>query len=183
MAKTRSAGGGKVAAKVATKTAAKTSKKAARKPSRGSRLAPVTATSDAPAYIGRAGFCTWSPSAGYTPSTKKGEIAMFGDDGHRAVDLMLLSLGACLNFFLVEHAKSRNLPVTDIRVACTGEWANPPDRISKIVTRVVIDGDIDDKERRRMLQDCEKIWKVMNTIRGQPECKTLLLSPSGDEIA
>lgn len=128
--------------------------------------------------------CTWTPTHGFDSSTKKGgAVTMFGDGGHRAADLMLLSLGACLNYFLVDYAKGRDLPVTAIRVTCSGEWSREPDRLSKIVTRVVIDGDIDDAERRRMVDDCERIWKVMNTIRYQPECSTLLLSPSGEEIA
>jgi uncharacterized OsmC-like protein len=108
---------------------------------------------------------------------------MFGDGGHRAGDIMLLSVGACLNYFLVEHAKSRNLPVTSIRVSCRGEWMTQPDRLSRIITGVVIEGNIDDNERRRMLRQCKQIWKVMNSISSPPDCATILMTANGEEIA
>ncbi len=137
----------------------------------------------APAAIEPAGSCAWTPSKGYASWTKYGEVKMFDDGGHRAVELMLLAAAACLNYFLVEYVKSRNLPVTSIRVTCDGEPVKRPDRLAKIVTRVVIEGNITDEERRRMLHVCERSCKVMNTLRNQPECETLLLSPSGKEIA
>lgn len=160
------------------------SNEGAERPASAPETTVVAAADATPPVVVPGASCTWTPALGFESSTKKGGgVVMFGDGGHRAADLMLLSLGACLNYFLVDYVKCRDLPVTAIRVTCTGDWMKQPDRLAKIVTRVVIEGGIDDAERRRMLNDCEQIWKVMNTIRYQPECATLLLSPSGEEIA
>lgn len=129
------------------------------------------------------GSCAWTPSKGYAAWTKYGEIQMFEQDGQRAVELMLLSAASCLNFFLVEYAKGRGLPVSSIRVTCDGEPVKRPERLSRIISRVVIEGNLTDEERRKMLDVCERACKVMNTLRHQPECETLLLAPSGRQIA
>lgn len=152
-------------------------------PSNAPDASPVATPPSTAAASEPAGTSAWTPSKGYASWTKYGEVRMFEDGGHRAVELMLLSAAACLNFFLVEYARSRNLPVTSIRVTCDGEPAKRPDRLAKIVTRVVIEGNITDEERHRMLHVCERSCKVMNTLRNQPEFETLLLTPSGKEIA
>lgn len=136
-----------------------------------------------PAGLEPTGSCAWTPSKGYAAWTKYGEVTVFDESGHRAVELMLLSAAACLNYFLVEYAKGRNLAVTSIRVTCDGEPAKRPERLARIVSRVVIEGKICDDERRKMLAICERACKVMNTLRNQPECETLLLAPSGRQIA
>lgn len=160
------------------------SKRGSKRPGAAPETTVVAAADVPPPAVVPGASCTWTPALGFESSTKKGgNVGMFGPDGHRAADLLLLSLGACLNYFLVDYAKTRDLPVTAIRVTCSGDWMTQPDRLAKIVTRVVIEGGIDDAERRHMLHECEQIWKVMNTIRYQPECSTLLLSPSGEEIA
>lgn len=173
MARKHSASGGEIG-----------SRKGAARTAAGPQPAPAAAAAAHPPVSVPTSSCTWTPDAGFVSRTKRGgEVKMFGDGGHRAADIMLLSVGACLNYFLVEHVKSRNLPVTAIRVTCGGEWTTGPERLSKIITRVVIEGGIDDEERRRMLHDCQQIWKVMNSIRNQPECATILVSPNGKEIA
>jgi len=139
--------------------------------------------SELPAAAEPSGSCAWTPSKGYAAWTKYGEIRMFEEQGQRAVELMLLAAASCLNFFLVEYAKGRNLPITSIRVTCDGEPIKRPERLARIVSRVVIEGNVTDEERRKMLEICERACKVMNTLRHQPECETLLLAPSGKQIA
>jgi uncharacterized OsmC-like protein len=68
-------------------------------------------------------------------------------------------------------------------VTCDGEPVKRPERLSRIISRVVIEGNLTDEERRKMLDVCERACKVMNTLRHQPECETLLLAPSGRQIA
>lgn len=94
------------------------------------------------------------------------------------MELMLLSAAACLNFFLVEYAKARNLTVRQTEVTCTGEVVKSPPRVARIDTYVVIDSDLDDKEVRKMVTMCEKACKVMNTLKQQPEVHFHVQRPS-----
>ena len=113
--------------------------------------------------------CSWTPEAGYKAKTPYGEIKMFEENGHRAVELMLLSAAACLNFFLVEYARERKLPVRHLHVTCDGEISQHPERVSTITTTVHIDGDLSEKEGRKMVTMCERACKVMNTFKNQPK--------------
>ncbi len=113
--------------------------------------------------------CSWDPDKGYDAQTPCGHIPMFCDDGHRAVELMLLSAASCLNFFLVEYVKARNLPVQHLHVKCTGELVSGPTRIAKIQTHVSVEADMDDKDVRKMVSICERACKVMNTLKQSPE--------------
>ncbi len=120
------------------------------------------------------GQCTWTMSEGYRAWSRHGEIRMFGADGHRATDVMLISAAACLGFMMVEYAKNRALPVTDIHVSCDGTITHGPERIDRITTTVTIEGDISDTERKKMLKVCDLACKVMNTLRNTPEIETVL---------
>jgi len=64
--------------------------------------------------------CSWTPAAGYKANTPYGEIKMFEEGGHRAVELMLLAAAACLDFYLAEYVRERKLPVTKLHVTCDG---------------------------------------------------------------
>lgn len=107
---------------------------------------------------------------------------MFEEGGQRAVDLMLLSAASCLGFFLVEYAVGRKLPVSAIEVDCSGEPAKRPERLSRITTRVKIEGDLSDAQRHRMLTICENACKVMNTLRQTPDCETVLVDAGQPDI-
>lgn len=116
------------------------------------------------------GSCVWTPESAYAAHTPYGAIDMFGDDGQRAVEMMLLSAAACLNFFLVEYAQARQLPVGRLEVRCDGDIAQRPERVSQIRTHVVIEGDLADSDAQKMVHICERACKVMNTLRVPPEC-------------
>lgn len=148
----------------------------------GEAATGAQSTAAAQDVVEYAGSSSWTPSKGYVSWTKHGEVKMFEEGGHRAVELMLLAAAACLNYFLVEYAKTRNMPITSIRVVCDGEPAQRPERLSRIVSRVVIEGNISDEERHKMLTICERACKVMNTLRYKPECEARLITPSGKEI-
>ena len=113
--------------------------------------------------------CSWSPESDYRATTPFGEIPMFCEGGHRAVELMLLSAAACLNFYLVEYATARKLDVEQLDVRCDGEIAARPERVSNITTTVKIRGGLEQKEVDKMLKICERACKVMNTLQASPE--------------
>lgn len=113
--------------------------------------------------------CSWSSTSGYQALTPNGEIKMFGEDGHRAVELMLLSAAACLDFYLTEYVRERKLPVSQLHVTCEGEITPHPERVSVIKTTVKIDGELTEKEASKMVTMCERTCKVMNTFKHQPQ--------------
>lgn len=129
------------------------------------------------------GSCSWTPVKGYVAWTKQGEVEMFDNGGQRAVELMLLSAASCLTFFLAEHVKANALPVTALRVACDGKVVESPNRLGEITTYVTIEGTLSRDDRKRLLDHCDRQWKVMNSIRMTPTCRTVLVTPAGEEIA
>lgn len=129
------------------------------------------------------GSCTWSAQTGYRAWSKYGEVEVFGENGHRATELMLISAAACLGYLMAEYVRERGLPIEDIRVDCEGTFAKRPERLSRIVTTVVVDGEITDDERQRMLTVCERACKVMNTLKHQPEIKAVMKMLDGRTVA
>lgn len=113
--------------------------------------------------------CNWSPSSGYDAHTPYGAVPMFGEEGQRAVELMLLSAASCLDFFLVEYAEARELDVTHLGVECMGEVVPGPTRVAEIKTRVSVVGRLEEEEVNKMVAMCERACKVMNTLKQSPE--------------
>ncbi len=123
--------------------------------------------------------CNWSPSGGYDAHTPYGAVPMFCEEGHRAVELMLLSAASCLNFFLVEYAQARELDVTHLGVECVGAVVTGPTRVAEIETRVSVVGSLEEKEVQKMVAMCERACKVMNTLKQSPETRVKIsLSPA-----
>ncbi len=116
----------------------------------------------------------WSPEGGYKSFTPYGEIKMFEEGGHRAVEVMLLAVAACLNYYLVEYVKERNLPITNIGVKCNAEMTEYPERVSKITTLVSIQGAISERECKKMVTMCERACKVANTLKYQPKIEVVI---------
>ena len=129
------------------------------------------------------GSCAWTPKKGFVAWTKQGEVEMFENGGQRAVELFLTSVSSCLTFFLAEHVKAEGLAVTSLRVSCDGRVVPDPERLGSVTTRVTIEGMLSRDERLKLLEICDKQWKVMNSIRQPPVCETLLVTPSGEVIS
>lgn len=118
--------------------------------------------------------CSWTPGNGYKSETPFGEINMFNEGGHRAVELMLLSLVSCLNYFMVEYAKTRNYKVNSIECSCEKKMLERPERVGLIIMYVVIDCNIDEEDKRKMVEICERSCKVMNTLNSGPQCEVII---------
>jgi uncharacterized OsmC-like protein len=125
--------------------------------------------------------CSWT-SSGFNAQTPYGEIKMFEEGGHRAVELMLLAAAACLDFYLAEYVRERKLPVSRLLVTCEGEISQHPERVSAINTTIKVEGELSDREVKKMVTMCERACKVMNTFKHQPEVhvsiETLSSAPS-----
>lgn len=118
--------------------------------------------------------CSWNPDEGYKSFTPYGEIKMFEPGGHRAVEVMLLAVAACLNYYLVQYAQERGLPISKIDVGCNAEVTENPERVSKITTRVKIRGSISERDCKKMVTMCERACKVSNTLKYQPKIEVVI---------
>jgi uncharacterized OsmC-like protein len=123
--------------------------------------------------------CSWTAESDYLAQTPYGSVPMFTEGGHRAVELMLMSAAACLNFFLVEYAQARQLQVERLAVRCDGEVVQRPERVARIHTTIEIDGGLSDAEAKKMVHICERACKVMNTFREPPACSVTIDNRSG----
>ncbi len=128
------------------------------------------------------GECSWNTGKGFRAWSKYGEVGMFENGGHRAIELMLISAASCLGYFLARYVDERSLPVVDIRVRCGGTPAKRPERMERITTEVIVEGAISDAERKKMLIVCERACKVMNTLKYQPTIETVLKTQAGETI-
>lgn len=118
--------------------------------------------------------CSWNPSGGYKSYTPYGEIKMFEAGGQRAVELMLLSVAACLNYYLVQYIQERKLAISQVNVECDAEMAKHPQRVSKITTMVAVHGAIAQRECKKMVTMCERACKVANTLKYQPRIEVVV---------
>ena len=129
------------------------------------------------------GSCSWTTGKGFRAWSKYGEVGMFDNGGHRAVELMLISAASCLGYLLAKYADERALPVVAIHVRCEGAITKRPERLGSIKTEVIVEGVISDEEREKMLLVCERACKVMNTLKYQPTIKTTLKRATSDTTA
>ena len=118
--------------------------------------------------------CLWTPENGYKSETPFGEINMFNEGGHRAVEVMLLSLVACLNYFMVEYAKTRKYNVHSIECSCEKKMLARPERVGHITMYIVINCNIEQEDKKKMVEICERSCKVMNTFQNAPQCEVII---------
>ena len=97
----------------------------------------------------------WAPPESRGRHARAGRVRPVGQ-GQRAVYLLLLSAAAYLNFYLVEYVSTRRLTVHTIHVSCDGTLQERPERLGRIVVKVMLDGALTEKERHRMLGACER---------------------------
>ena len=107
------------------------------------------------------------------------EPARYGgsDQGPTPYDLLLMALGACTSMTLRMYANRKKLPLEDVHIRLRHERIHAEDcidceqRLERITRRIVLVGDLDDEQRRRLLEIADKC-PVHRTLENDPQIVT-----------
>ncbi len=101
------------------------------------------------------------------------------DTGPSPYDYLLAALGACTAMTLRMYADRHGWPLQQATVALRHEVARAPDgggAVDRFVRRIVLSGDLDDEQRRRLLEIAEQC-PVSRTLRRPSEIVTEMAAP------
>ncbi|MFI6446683.1 OsmC family protein [Kitasatospora sp. NPDC050543] len=85
------------------------------------------------------------------------------DSGPEPFALLLASLGSCTAITLRMYAERKQWPLTDVRVRLGYETDGRTGRISR---RVALDGELDEDQRARLLEICERTPVTLALLAG-----------------
>jgi putative redox protein len=107
------------------------------------------AESTVTAHIGSTNFRVLLDDGKHTWLADEPESLGGGNRGPAPVSLLLSSLGACTSITLKMYAQRKEWPLTDVRVTLSFETG---DAGSTIDRKIVLEGDLSDEQRERLLQ-------------------------------
>lgn len=97
-------------------------------------------------------------------------------DAFRAGELLLGALAACTAGTVRGYARNHGVALADVRIEATGIEVTTPSRIAEIRLDIVLDGELDDGQRQRLLA-AARACKLHRTLTQGPQI-TLGLVPS-----
>ncbi len=113
-----------------------------------------------------AGGTTSIGSAGpYTLMIDRAADAGGGGLGFNGGQLLHLAIAGCVANDVYREAGALGVEVTNVRVACEGEWSGDPLVANDISYRVVVDGPSSEEDLDRLIRHVDAIAEVPETLR------------------
>jgi uncharacterized OsmC-like protein len=85
--------------------------------------------------------------------------------GFNGGHLMLLGWGACFKSTLLAAAEAREITIRGLELSITGETADTPYRFEHVRMSVVLDADLDDAGKRKLIDIARNGCAVSNTLQ------------------
>ena len=82
-------------------------------------------------------------------------------------ELLMMSLGSCMSFNMLHYAERNGMPVTKLEIELSDEITEAPTRISRVVAKVRISGELTEEQLDRLLRTV-KGCKIHNTLTHMP---------------
>ncbi|MCC7104687.1 MAG: OsmC family protein [Chloroflexi bacterium] len=127
----------------------------------------------------------WGPNQQLVARARQHELVIDrsvegGEAGLRSGELLLMALGACTAGTLLNHELIRALPIRWLRVELEAEHHKAPSRYDRIVVRLLVDGDLDEAQRTRVLR-VASACTIHNTLSRGPDISVVLESATSAE--
>ncbi|HSC81836.1 MAG TPA: OsmC family protein [Chitinolyticbacter sp.] len=103
-------------------------------------------------------------------------------DAFRAGELLLGALAACTAGTVRGYARNHGIALADVRIEATGIEVAAPSRIAEIHLDIVLEGELDDGQRQRLLA-AARACKLHRTLTQGPQITLGLASQSAAAAA
>ncbi len=85
--------------------------------------------------------------------------------GFNGGHLMLLGWGGCFKSTLLAAAEARDIDVRELELSITGETADAPYRFERVRMSVILDADIDEDGKQKLIDIARNGCAVSNTLQ------------------
>ena len=91
-----------------------------------------------------------------------------GDTGMTPPELLLVSLGSCVGYYVAEFCRARGIPFEELRIKVSAETLHTPARLGNIVLDVTLPAELEEA-RLEALRRAATRCTIHNTLAAPPD--------------